>query len=86
MKTKRSEDERLGFINSQLPSDACIDCNSDGRFQWTFRCVQSEEVEGAELGFDTPLEALLSFTNFLITGADELMDIAFKNLDDKDEE
>jgi hypothetical protein len=75
--------EQAILINAQLPADAAIGVDSSGQWHWCFRCVESKEV--AEAGFDTPLDALLDFTKFLIEGNDELMDLKYENLDEEDE-
>jgi hypothetical protein len=64
-----------------LPTDAAIGVEADGRYNWCFRCVESNDVDGAENGFETPIEALCNLTSYLIQGADELMDIAYNNLE-----
>ncbi len=82
--TPDSQTEQAILINERLPADAAIGVDSNNRWSWAFRCVDSEEVEGSEEGFDTPLDALLDFTKFLIQGADELMDLKYENLDEED--
>ena len=79
--------KQANAINSILPPDAIVtfDDDSGERWYWTFRSVTSDDVPGTEGGFCEPVVALAHFAKFLVEGADELMDIAFKNLDDEDE-
>jgi hypothetical protein len=83
--TSEQRVEQAILINDILPADAAIGVDKDNRWSWSFRCVDSEEIEDSSHGFDTPLEALLDFTKFLIKGSDELMDLKYENLDEEDE-
>ena len=72
-------------INNSLPPDVAIECDSNGRWFWTFRCVESYDIKGCENGFDTALDALLNFADYLIEGADTLVELIEILEDDKDE-
>jgi hypothetical protein len=69
----------LAKVHTTLPSDVSIDQNREGRWEWHFRCVSSEDFDESEDGFDSALDATFDFINFLLKEADETLELLYKN-------
>ncbi|MBD1995328.1 hypothetical protein H6G00_01615 [Leptolyngbya sp. FACHB-541] len=66
---KSSNEVVLFYVLKHLP-ELVIE-QSNGRWNWCFRCVASKDLKGCENGFDGAAEALAHFASWLVQTEDE---------------